>query len=210
MKNIIWKPIEGALNYSVSNTGLVRRDSYMAMHNVNKKLYLKKEKILKPSTNNSKGYLRLLISYGDIIKTEAVHRLVAKAFIPNPEQKPQVNHIDGNKLNNNIENLEWVTNKENAQHGALYIKRDKYLKGSKVSWSKLKEEDVMRIPELLKTNSPRQVANILNVSVSLVHEITAGRTWRHLNLFPLRPRKCEKYFNELRYVPTTVERQETQ
>jgi len=48
--------------------------------------------------------------------TVSVHRLIANAFIPNPQNKPEVNHINGNKLDNNIENLEWVTRSENAQH----------------------------------------------------------------------------------------------
>ena len=63
---------------------------------------------------NSDGYLCLRVKpCGKIYK---VHRLVAMAFIPNPDNKPQVNHIDGNKTNNNISNLEWVTAKENVRH----------------------------------------------------------------------------------------------
>ena len=63
-----------------------------------------------------KGYLRVDLFKNGTRKHHKVHRLVAKAFIPNPNNKPQVNHIDGNKQNNSITNLEWVTNRENCEH----------------------------------------------------------------------------------------------
>lgn len=64
---------------------------------------------------NEKGYFRVDLWSDGSRKHCKVHRLVAEAFIPNPEKKPQVNHIDGNKQNNSITNLEWVTNAENAE-----------------------------------------------------------------------------------------------
>ena len=64
-----------------------------------------------------KGYARVdLIDENGKRTHHKVHRLVAKAFVKNPDHKPQVNHIDGNKLNNSVTNLEWVTNKENVKH----------------------------------------------------------------------------------------------
>ena len=65
---------------------------------------------------NEFGYLSIGLSKNNKQKKFKVHRLVAQAFIPNPNNYPQVNHIDGNKKNNNIENLEWVTAKENTKH----------------------------------------------------------------------------------------------
>lgn len=64
-----------------------------------------------------KGYLRVNLFDEDMVRKHfKIHRLVAQAFIPNPDNKPQVNHIDGNKQNNSITNLEWVTDAENKDH----------------------------------------------------------------------------------------------
>lgn len=76
---------------------------------------LRDGRILKPSMDQ-KGYLRLRMTIDRKKYSFKVHRLVAQAFIPNPEDKPQVNHIDGNKQNNRADNLEWITNKENVHH----------------------------------------------------------------------------------------------
>lgn len=75
--------------------------------------YSETQHLIEPK-NNGNGYLRI---YVPVIKQRfLVHRLVATKYIPNPENKPQVNHIDGNKHNNSVENLEWVTPKENSEH----------------------------------------------------------------------------------------------
>ncbi len=87
--------------YQVSQTGLVRNK--ITGH------------ILTPQKDN-KGYLRVRLSFHNKKSSAKVHRLVAVAFIPNPYNKPQVNHRDANKENNAVGNLEWITNYENMQH----------------------------------------------------------------------------------------------
>lgn len=99
----IWKDIEGYNNlykglYQVSNMGRVRR-----------------MKILKPHFNSSGYYIVSLVN-NKKAKTCRIHRLVARAFIPNPENKPEVNHISGMKTDNTVDNLEWCTGKENSLH----------------------------------------------------------------------------------------------
>ena len=79
------------------------------------KSMLRDGRILK-TQRDKKGYHRLRVTISRVKRSYKVHRLVAEAFIPNPEGKPQVNHIDGNKDNNTAANLEWVTNIENCHH----------------------------------------------------------------------------------------------
>lgn len=82
---------------------------------------VEKERFLIPQ-ENEKGYLRVsLTEENGRRKHKKVHRLVATAFIPNPENKPQVNHKDGNKSNNSFTNLEWVTDEENKIHQATML-----------------------------------------------------------------------------------------
>lgn len=92
----VWKPIEGH-NYEVSNHGKIRHMNTM--------------RIIKPEVHDNK-YLRVKLNK----RNYKVHRLVGLYFISNPENKPEINHKDGNKLNNHVDNLEWVTPKENTKH----------------------------------------------------------------------------------------------
>lgn len=103
----IWKPIVGWEDrYEVSDHGNVRSLNYH-LTGETKKLKQVKER---------KGYLMVGLYRKQKLKWEKVHRLVAKAFIPNPEGKPQVNHINGDKTDNRAENLEWATASENQRH----------------------------------------------------------------------------------------------
>lgn len=112
----IWKDIAGYEGYyQISNLGNVKSLSRVVGKS-NGKNYRVTEKLRK-SFLNGNGYPMVSLAKGSIVNV-FVHRLLAEAFIPNPENKPQVNHKDSNKTNYSIENLEWVTNKENAQHHA--------------------------------------------------------------------------------------------
>lgn len=112
----IWKDIVGYEGlYQVSNLGRVKSLDHFRNTGLNRG-YLQKGKILKPSMDMYRNYLRVQLSKKGKVVSIRIHRLVAQAFIPNPKNKPQVNHIDGNKLNNCVDNLEWVTIRENIQH----------------------------------------------------------------------------------------------
>ena len=93
-----WLPIVDFPKYEVSETGLVRRNG----------------RILKASESN-KGYLFVRLTDSPRFKNAAIHRLVAKAFIPNPKNLPQVNHINSVKHDNRVNNLEWCTNQDNCK-----------------------------------------------------------------------------------------------
>lgn len=117
----IWKPVnvEGFENlYEVSNTGEVRRSAQVYVDH-DGWVSTTKEHILKPFHSKKYHAVKLCRIEDDGTHTQksmTVHRIVAKTFIPNPENKPEVNHIDGNQHNNVVENLEWVTKEENTRH----------------------------------------------------------------------------------------------
>lgn len=111
-----WKEIEGFYGLEISNTGIVRRVAFGNEDKANIKKYEKKIPYNLKTSLDKDGYVLIVLSSDKKRLHTRVHRLVAKAFIPNPENKPQVNHIDGNKQNNYVNNLEWATSSENIQH----------------------------------------------------------------------------------------------
>lgn len=165
---IDWKTISGFSNYEISNTGKVR-------NKITK--YILKGRVTKT------GYYQVNIKNDDTNKfvNQYIHRLVALAFIKNPENKKQVNHIDGDKSNNNVENLEWVTASENQKHKYYVI-------GSKTSNRKIgmfdKDNNLIQtfnsIVEAYKTlNKPSRV-NIDNV-LHGKQKTAYGYIWKYLD-----------------------------
>ena len=114
-----YKKIEGFENYSVSDFGNVRNDNTGI--------------ILKPGIVTS-GYYMVVLRQDKRGSTRKIHRLVAKAFLLNPENKKCVDHIDNNRLNNNINNVRWATNTENMQNTKVSSKNTSGYKG--VQWHK--------------------------------------------------------------------------
>lgn len=110
----IWKDIEGYEEYyQVSNLGNIRSKDRMKW---NGKSYYKQKGIIKKKTIGTHGYYVVNLSVGGKREVHLVHRLIAVAFIPNWKNLPVINHKDGNKLNNSLDNIEWTTYKENNVH----------------------------------------------------------------------------------------------
>lgn len=126
------------------------------------------------------GYLNVRLSINGERKKKYIHRLVAECHVSNPKDKPEVNHKDGNKANNNHKNLEWVTRQENIDHSigtGLTNQR-----GETHPMSKLTEKQVYEIRRLLnpKKTSYRVIAELYDVSINTIFRIHKNRNWTHL------------------------------
>ena len=136
MEQEIWKDIEGFSGYQISNLGRVK--SY---HN-NTTIIRK--------TNIVATYEHLMLNKNKKKYNFYIHRLVANAFIPNPENKPEVNHKNGIQYDNNVSNLEWVTKSENCKHAY-----SKSLKREKKSWSREEVKQLCKLAFKYHCDNPR-------------------------------------------------------
>lgn len=134
-------------------------------------------------TKHRQGYLRVKLSKDVGHKSYLVHRLVGDAFIPNPYNKETINHIDGNKANNHVSNLEWATQSENNKHAfrtGLHIITDKQWK-SMTKGFKISNSQVIKIRELFNNGmSLQQIADTYNVSKAQVCRIVNHKSRKYV------------------------------
>ena len=172
----IWKDIVGYEGiYEISNLGRIRTFNYKNTNNV---------EIMKNFIDGS-GYIKISLCKNGIKKQYFIHRLVAQAFIPNLKNKRTVNHKDGNKLNNCVGNLEWVTCEENIHH-AWKNGLNKPLRGEKHGSHKLTTEQVIYIKthykKLDKKFGARALAKKFNVTTTPILLIVKGKSWKHITV----------------------------
>jgi hypothetical protein len=159
-------------NYYVTEDGFIYRKNKSGTNFRKNKLEISHGYYrLSSFINGKKGHIR-------------VHRMVAELYIPNPDNKPIVNHIDGDKLNNHYTNLEWVTHKENKDHA---VKNGLYLRGEEHT-NILTEKQVIWIRKNYvkgdKELGSRPLSRKFNVSKGCIDGIIHYRTWKHIDLKP--------------------------
>lgn len=176
----IWKDIVGYEGlYQISSFGRVKsigRDKSVGaergFYNIGD-IYLK--------YSERRGYNGVSLCKNGKVKPFSVHRLVAKHFLENKDNKTTVNHINGNKKDNRLENLEWATPSEQQQHAFSIGLRNNSI-GENSNFSKLKEEDIIEIRRLYKTGFYRmgEIAKKFNIAKNTVNSIVHNYTWKHL------------------------------
>jgi hypothetical protein len=153
--------------YQVSTFGNVRSNSNQV-----------KGKNMKPVTVG--GYLRVKLCKGHSKKPFFIHRIVADAFIPNPESKPQVNHIDLDKTNNHVSNLEWCTPSHNIRHSYANGRAKKDSSKKTYKGNKLTSSDVERIMSMRGSMMQKDIAKLFGVTPAVICGIYQGRLWKFI------------------------------
>jgi hypothetical protein len=161
--NKIWKDIDGYVGlYKINIHGRI--------------IKLSTGRILRPSDHG--GYLRVTLFNKDMrYKRFLLHRLIMTSFVPNPENKPQVNHINGIKNDNRIENLEWCTGSENVKHSYSVLKKIPYSKGRYGELSNGAKKVIAILPDGTKKQfvSGISAAKELNVNKDLISRVLTGK-----------------------------------
>ena len=171
-----WKNIKDLKGYyQISEDGRVRSvDRDIPNHWGSMSHFKGKERV--PSIDKC-GYKMVSLKKQGVMRGMLIHRLVAEAFIPNPENKPCINHINGDKLDNRVENLEWCTHAENIRH-SYNTGLKKKQKGELNPSAKLTDSDIRCIR---LSNAPvTELSEIYGVSIGVIYNIKARRTWRHI------------------------------
>lgn len=184
-KQEIWKTViidNIDTKYKVSNIGNIRNPFDKDMH---------------PNLDTS-GYYQIRIWIKRKPYSKKVHRLVAEAFIPNPENKPEVNHINGIKTDNIVENLEWCTRKENMEH-AYANNLIPILYGENHGRSKYTNKQIHEVCKLLEKNKykVKKISKMTNVDKNTINDIISRSAWNHISIIydiPKRKPKI-KYLN---------------
>lgn len=195
----IWKDIQGYENlYQVSSMGRVKSLNYKRTG---------KERILNPQKDKN-NYLKVSLSKEEKIKQYFVHRLVAQAFIPNPDNLPQVNHKDENPNNNCVDNLEWCTQKYNINYGTRLERCSKAHKGRKHTqehnerMGKAHRKPILQLSKseniiLGKYNSVTQASKELNINRGNIsscckekYKSCGGYRWMYLNDYEMVLKKA--------------------
>ena len=178
----IWKDIKGYEGfYQVSNIGKIRSVDRL-VHNPRYGFQKLKGKLLSASPN-SHGYPQIGLTQKGKRKTLKVHSLVALYFLDKISNKNEVNHKDGDKLNNRVENLEWCTRSENILHAFAFDLKEKP-KGELNGQSKITKAEVIEIREMYKGRgkglSLAKIALIYNLGSTQVSRIIKKQSWRHV------------------------------
>lgn len=171
-----WKPIPD-YDYQISNFGRVKRFYKNG-----------KQKIIQPMLNN--GYLQIRLSKDRKYKCFKVHRLVVLAFVPNPEGKPQINHIDGIKFNNHVSNLEWCTGSENVRH-AFDNELRIILSGEDHRDSKLTNEQARYVRDNPLGLTGVELAKMFGIEPATINAIQLGKSYKNAggSVRKARPKK---------------------
>ena len=185
-----WRDIPEFIGYEVSSLGRVRSTNRLS--GKRRGLIQGKELVQTP---NRKGYPEVRLFKDSKSTAKVVHRLVANAFISNDYSKSQVNHKDGNKLNNKASNLEWMNNSENQKH-AYKLGLQPSRAGEGNSRATITDKDVTTIKELYNSGKTiKEVSELMDVSIFAVRQIISGRSWK-FNMTDILRR-------DDRYKPTT-------
>ena len=165
--NIAWKPINNFPMYFINTRGDV-----LSLRSTT-------PKYMKPHLNNT-GYYQVMLFDGEKVVPKCLHKLLAEAFIPNPNKYSEINHKDYNRTNNRVDNLEWITQSQNTRYA--FLKGNKSQKGEKNNMAKLTMEKVKEIRKFKEENdhlSQQQIADHFNLKRENVKDIINYKTWNY-------------------------------
>lgn len=176
----LWKDYPHDDNYMIHPLGFAKsKDRILSF---GKSFRKHKGKILSQK-NNGNDYMAIRLSNKGYCKNTYMHRLVAETFIPNPENKPQVNHINGIRNDNRVENLEWATASENGKHSYTFLNRKRPSKkgldnpNCKVTMDII---NYIRYNRKSKIKSLKELSSELKLSISTISGIATGRKYKDI------------------------------